>query len=164
MLDYVGGNPAANQNPWSGLFKTIMVLRIGTGVMLITHHALTAVISAYEFVWKEQPWDWVKQLAEAGIPYPQFTAPAAALILGAVALSFTFGFLTRLFALVFMPVIALYLMYAPGRPGSQIETAWLYLLISFTLLLFGSGAISVDKLFHIGESWASRPKKKKGGW
>lgn len=164
MLDYIGGNPAANANPWSSLFKTIAVLRIGTGILLLTRHAIVGVLGAYEFLWKEQPWDWVKAFSEAGLPYPQFTAPAAALVLGAVAVSFTAGFLTRLFALLFMPVLILFLAYAQQMAAAQVETAWLYLLISFTLLLFGSGAISIDKLFHIGESWASRPKKKKGGW
>ncbi len=164
MLDYIGGNPAANANPWSSLFKTIAVLRIGTGILLLTRHAIVGVLGAYEFLWKEQPWGWVKAFSEAGLPYPQFTAPAAALVLGAVAVSFTAGFLTRLFALLFMPVLILFLAYAQQMAAAQVETAWLYLLISFTLLLFGSGAISIDKLFHIGESWASRPKKKKGGW
>jgi uncharacterized membrane protein YphA (DoxX/SURF4 family) len=161
MLDYVGGNPAANQNPWSSLFKTIAILRIGTGVLLLTRHGWLAAVGAYEFLWKEQPWDWVKAFSDAGLPYPQFTAPAAAIILSAVAISFTVGFLTRLFAIVFVPVLALFLVYAQKVGAAQVETAWLYLLISFTLLLFGSGAISLDKLFHIGESWASRPKKKK---
>jgi hypothetical protein len=155
MLDYVGGNPAANQNPWSSIFKTIAVLRIGTGVLLLTRHAWLAVNGAYAFIWKEQPWDWVKAFADAGLPYPQFTAPAAAIILGAVAISF---------AVVFMPVVVLFLIYAQKMHIAQVETAWLYLLITFTLLLFGSGAISLDKLFHFGESWASRPKKRKGGW
>lgn len=164
MLDYVGSNPAANQNPWSSIFKTIAVLRIGTGVLLVSRHAWLAVMGAYEFLWKEQPWEWVKAFSDAGLPYPQFTAPAAALILGAVAVSFTVGFLTRLFALVFMPVLVLFLIYAQKMADAQVEAAWLYLLVSFTLLLFGSGAISLDKLFHIGESWASRPKKRKGGW
>ena len=164
MLDYVGGNPAANQNPWSGLFKSIVILRIGTGVLLLTRHAWLAAMGAYQFLWEEKSWDWVKAFSDAGLPYPQFTAPAAAIILSAVAVSFTLGFLTRLFAIVFMPVLALFLIYAQKEGSAQVETAWLYLLISFTLLLFGSGAISLDKLFHIGESWASRPKKKKGGW
>ena len=41
------------------------------------------------------------------------------------------------------------------------EAGWLYLLIAVTLVLFGSGTISLDKLFHLGESWG-KPKKKKG--
>ncbi|GEP46213.1 DoxX family membrane protein [Brevifollis gellanilyticus] len=161
MADYLGGNAAVNQSSFSSLFKSIAILRIGTGALLLTQHAWLAAIGAYKFLWEEQAWDWVTAFSDAGLPYPQFTAPAAAIILAAVAVSFTVGFLTRLFAIVFMPVLALFLVYAQKVGAAQVETAWLYLFISFTLLLFGSGAISLDKLFHIGESWASRPKKKK---
>lgn len=164
MADYLGGNSAANQSSFSSLFKTIAILRIGTGALLLTRHAWVAAIGAYQFLWEEKSWSWVEAFRSAGLPYPQFTAPAAAIILTAVAVSFTVGFLTRLFAIVFMPVLALFLIYTQKVGSAQVETAWLYLLISFTLLLFGSGAISLDKLFRIGESWASRPKKKKGGW
>lgn len=163
MLDYVGGNPAANQNPWAGLFKTIVVLRIGTGV-LISRHAWSGAQGAYEFVWKEQAWDWARHFTEAGVPYPQFTAPAVAALLLAIAISFCIGFLTRLFALLFMPLAGLFLLYSGAAHSAQVEAAWLYLLAAFTLLLYGSGAVSLDKLFHIGESWASRPKKKKQAW
>ena len=161
MIDYVGGNPAANQNPWSSLFKTIAILRIGTGVMLMTRHGWSAAVGACQFLWKEQSWDWVKTFSDAGLPQPTLLAPAVAIVVAVVALAWITGFLTRLFAIVFMPVLISFLVLAPKAGSIYIEAAWLYLLITFTLLLFGSGAISLDKLFHIGESWASRPKKKK---
>ncbi|MBL9134051.1 MAG: hypothetical protein JNG86_22755 [Verrucomicrobiaceae bacterium] len=41
-----------------------------------------------------------------------------------------------------------------------VESAWLYTFITFTLLLFGSGAISLDKLFHIGGQLAA-PKSRR---
>ncbi len=163
MLDYIGGQPTAHSNPWSGLFKTIVVLRIGTGVLL-SRHAWSGAQGAYDFVWKEKAWDWARLFAEASVPYPQFTAPAVAVLLLAISVSFCIGFLTRLFALALMPLVGLFLLYS-GESGSvHAEAAWLYLLVAFTLLLYGSGAISLDKLFYFGESWASRPKKKKGAW
>jgi hypothetical protein len=61
-----------------------------------------------------------------------------------------------------MPVVIGFLILAPMAGAIYIEAAWLYLLIAFTLLLFGSGAISLDKLFRLGESWSSRPRKKCG--
>jgi uncharacterized membrane protein YphA (DoxX/SURF4 family) len=163
MLDYIGGNPNAPTNPWSGLFKTIVVLRIGTGVLL-SRHAWSGAQGAYDFVWKEKAWDWARLFVEAGVPYPQFTAPAVAVLLLAISVSFCLGFLTRLFALALMPIVGLFLFYAGEKGSVHSETAWLYLLVDFTLLLFGSGTISFDKLFHIGESWADRPKKKKNAW
>ena len=44
MIEYYGENPTASQNPFSALFKTIAVLRIGTGVMLLTRHGISAVL------------------------------------------------------------------------------------------------------------------------
>ncbi|MCX6855331.1 MAG: DoxX family membrane protein [Verrucomicrobia bacterium] len=162
MIDYVGGNPAANHSPLGSLFKTISVLRIGAGVMLMTRHGWTAAVGAYQLLWKEQSWDWVKNFNDAGIPYPQFVAPAVALVVAVVALSWITGFLTRLFAVVLMPVLIGFLILSPQTGSIYTEAAWLYLFVSFTLLLFGSGAISLDKLFNFGESWSRRPKKRKG--
>lgn len=162
MIDYVGGNPAANQNPWSSLFKSIAILRIGAGAMLMTRHGWEAAVGAYQFLWKEQPWDWVKTFSDAGLPYPQLVAPAVAIVVAVVAFTWITGFLTRLFAIVFMPVVIGFLFLAPKAGSIYTEAAWLYLIIAFTLLLFGSGAISLDQLFRLGESWSSRPKKKRG--
>jgi hypothetical protein len=39
-----------------------------------------------------------------------------------------------------------------------VEAAWLYLIITVTLLLFGSGTVSVDQLFRLGQSG---PKKRR---
>jgi uncharacterized membrane protein YphA (DoxX/SURF4 family) len=162
MIDYVGGNPAANQNPWSSLFKSIAILRIGAGAMLMYFHGWTAAMGAYQFLWKEQAWDWVKTFSDAGLPQPTLLAPAVAIVVAAVAAAWITGFLTRLFAVVFMPIVATFLMLAPKAGAIFIEAAWLYLIIAFTLLLFGSGAISLDTLFRLGESWSNRPKKKRG--
>lgn len=157
MIDYVGGNPAANQNPWSSLFKTIAILRIGTGILLVSRHGWGAAVGAYEFLWQEKNWDWVKSFADAGLPCPTLLAPAVAIIVAAVAASWCIGFLTRLFAVIFMPVLIGVLLKGPVENQ---EGAWLYLLISFTLVLFGSGAVSIDQLFRLGATW-SKPKKKK---
>jgi uncharacterized membrane protein YphA (DoxX/SURF4 family) len=162
MIDYVGGNPAANHHPLGSLFKTISVLRIGAGVMLMTRHGWTAATGAHQLIWKEQSWDWVKSFLDVGIPYPAVVAPTVALTVAVVALSWITGFLTRLFAVIFMPVLVGFLIFAPQAGSIYTEAAWLYLFVSFTLLLFGSGAISLDKLFNIGERWSRRPKKRKG--
>lgn len=160
MIEYYGENPAANQNPWSALFKTIAILRIGTGVLLLTRHGIAATMGAYQFLWNEQEWDWTKVFAANGIPYAMFTAPAVAIIIAAVGLGWTLGFLTRFFAVLFMPVIITTLVVLQRQGSPQVEAAWLYAFISFTLLLFGSGAISLDKLFHIGGQLAA-PKPRR---
>jgi uncharacterized membrane protein YphA (DoxX/SURF4 family) len=160
MIEYYGENPSASSNPWSALFKTIAILRIGTGVMLLTRHGITAIMGAYHFLLAEREWDWAKNFAEAGLPYPHLAAPAAALIVAAVGTSWSIGFLTRFFAVLFLPVIITAIVVLTRLGSPQIETAWLYAFISFTLLLFGSGAISIDKLFHIGGR-LSNPRRRR---
>lgn len=155
MIEHIGGNPAANQTPWSSLFKTIAILRIGAGAVLLARHGWGAAVGAYEFLWKEQPWSWVTAFNDAGLPYPTLLAPAAAIVIAAVAVSWCVGFLTRLFAVVAMPV-AIGAIIKGGLLYSEI--GWLYLLIAFTLLLYGSGAVSIDQLFRLGQSWG-QPKK-----
>lgn len=157
MIEHIGGNPAANQNPWGSLFKTIAILRIGAGVLLLTRHGWEAARGAYQFLWAEHAWDWVKAFSDAGLPMPTLFAPTIALLVAAVAVSWCIGFLTRLFAFVFMPVAIGVILKADA---AYTEIGWLYLMIAFTLLLYGSGAVSIDKLFRLGESWG-QPKKKR---
>ena len=160
MIEYTGTGPVDNSPPLSSYFKTISILRIGAGLVLMYHHGWAAAWSAYEFLWKEKPWPWLDLLKEAGIPQPHLAAPALAVVVAAVALSWITGFLTRLFSLLLIGVLAAVLMLTQ-RQGVPAEAAWLYLFIAATLTLFGSGAISLDGLFHLGQNW-SKPKKK--GW
>lgn len=158
MIEHIGGNPAANQIQLSQVFKTIFILRIGAGVLLLTQHGWQAAVGAYQFLWEEQPWEWVKAFADAGLPYPTLLAPAVAIVVATVAGSWCIGFLTRLFSLFLMPVAAGVIL----KGGTlYMEIGWLYLLIAITLLLFGSGSVSLDKLFHLGESWG---QSRKSGW
>ena len=151
MIEYYGENPAANQSPWAALFKTIAILRIGTGVLLLTQYGITAVLSAYDFYLYENGWSWLKLFVDAGIPNAHLVAPAVAVVVAAVGVSWTLGFVTRFFAVVFLPLIVTTLVILHRAGSVYVETAWLYTLISVTLLLFGSGAISLDKLFNIGQ-------------
>jgi len=157
MLEYTGENPATPQSPIGSLFKTVAILRIGTGTLLLTRHALAALPAAYHFLWNNQPWDWATFMAENGVPYAHLVAPAVALLVGLVAVFWVLGFLTRFFAVVFLPIAAGALVLAQKVGSPMVETCWLYIFAAITLLLFGSGAISLDKLFNLGQ----RPKKKK---
>lgn len=141
----------------AGLLKTVSILRIGSGIVLAAFHAWGGVIGGYEFVWKEKPWDWVKTLTDAHVPMPHIAAPMAAALIAAVAVSWIAGFVTRLFAFIALP-LGIGALVVAGRLGlPHVECCWLYLLIAVTLLLFGSGNISVDWFFNLG----NRPKQKK---
>jgi uncharacterized membrane protein YphA (DoxX/SURF4 family) len=157
MIEHIGGNPAEAGKPLSSLFKTIAVLRIGTGVLLMSRHSFSGALDAYRFFWKEQPWAWVPAFHEAGLPYAHLMAPFTAVIMMGVAFSWISGFLTRLFAVVFLPVVITALILLQKTDSPHVEAAWLYLFITVTLLLFGSGAISVDQLFRLGSG--SNPRR-----
>src|SRR5688500_5592239 len=151
MLEYTGSNPAADRNPWSSVFKTTVILRSGAGVLLLIHHGWRGAWGAYEFLWQEKSWDWVQRFGEAGVPYTHLPAPAVAVSVAAIRLSWSIGFLTRLFSALFIPILIAFIITAQQAGSVHAEIGWLYLVVAITLLLFGSGAISIDKLFHLGE-------------
>jgi uncharacterized membrane protein YphA (DoxX/SURF4 family) len=152
MLEYTGGAPTSSQDPLSSSFKTTAILRIGAGVLLMTRHGFNEAINAYRFFWKEQPWEWVAAFNAAGLPYAHLLAPLVAVLVAGVALSWILGFLTRLFAVLFLPVIIAALVLLPQAGPAHVEAAWLYLFVTVTLLLFGSGAVSADQLFRLGQN------------
>jgi uncharacterized membrane protein YphA (DoxX/SURF4 family) len=140
------------------LFQTISILRIGAGLSLLWFHAWHGAIGASRFLWREQPWAWVDTFTKAALPVPHLAAPAAAAFLATVAVSWTLGFLTRLFALIAIPLSIAAILIARHSFPDQIETAILYLFISLTLLLFGSGNISLDGLFRLGRGGGRKKK------
>lgn len=159
MLDYSRSSSSSSpsaQNPLGSLFKTIAIVRIGAGTLLMSRHGFGAAMGAYQFFWKEKAWAWPTLFHDAGLPYPHLLAPVVAVVVAGVALSWILGFLTRLFAAVFLPVIITALVLLQKAAVPQAETAWLYLFITVTLILFGSGAVSLDKLFRLGSGGGSR--------
>ena len=150
MLEQVGSGSRAKENPLLPLLKSTAVLRIGSGLVLMFRHAWEAIIQAYQFIWKEIPWDWVLLLEAERVPFPHLMAPALAVLLFAVAAAWIIGFLTRLFAVLMLALSGLALSTAGADHPAFSELSWLYALIAFTLLLYGSGAISLDQLFRWG--------------
>lgn len=160
MLESYGPNPRQEQNPLGSLLKTSAILRIGAGIVLVTRHAWDAVFNAYQFFWNEVPWDWVTTFGSQGVPMGHLSAPFVALTLFVVASTWIVGFLTRLFSVLMMMLCIAALGFASTEFAAFSELCWLYLLISFTLTLFGSGAISLDQLFRIGSQWGkSSPQR-----
>ncbi|MDB6138626.1 MAG: DoxX protein [Verrucomicrobiaceae bacterium] len=159
MLTSYGPSPSANNEvPALTRLRTLAPLRVGTGLVLFFLYALEAAVHSYELVWKHVPWPLVATLQKAGVPYPQFLAPTATGLALIVSVAWITGFLTRLFSFVFLPVIisAIIVVERLNAEG-QAGVCWLLLFITLTLIMYGSGLVSADALFHLG----SRPKKKK---
>ena len=156
LSSFDSGSKAAPSGP--NPFRTMVVLRAGSGLVLFLQYALEGGIRAWQYVWQHKPWAFVETLQKAGLPWPEAVGPAVAILVLAVSLAWFFGFFTRLFSALFLPVLLVGLPMA-GRLNAegQITAGWLFVFIAVTLLLNGSGSISIDGLFRL----ASKPKKKR---
>ncbi len=150
-----------NQNRAStssgGQWVGTIPLRIGSALILLYLHTWQQAVLGWHYLWHQQPWDLPGLITKASLPYHDILAISAATIGISVTVSWILGFLTRFFSFIFIPVI-LGVLLAANRLGEYTiaETAMLYLLISLTLLITGSGWISADALFKI-----KRIKKKR---
>jgi uncharacterized membrane protein YphA (DoxX/SURF4 family) len=132
--------------------RTIAVLRIGSGLVLFLAYALQATVEAWHFIWHSGRFALVGTLGQAGLPWANVLAPTVAFIAVTVSVAWVVGFFTRLFAALFLPIafVALFVAARVGASESASVVAWLFVFISITLMLYGSGQISVDGLFRLG--------------
>ena len=151
--------PAADDGIGSVL-KTVSILRIGAGATLMAFHGWPGAVGAYSFLWKEKAWSWVPVFEQAGLPFAHLIAPLVAVVLALVALSWIIGFLTRLFSFFAIPLALGAMMLAKQVDPTHLESSFLYLAIAITLLLFGSGNVSIDWFFQLG----SRKKETLSSW
>ena len=132
--------------------QTIAVLRIGAGLVLFLGFGLEATLQAWHYIWSQRPFPLVATLQQTWLPLPNVVAPATAFIAATVAIAWILGFFTRLFSAMFLVVVllALTIMGSIHATETDYVVAWLFVFISVTLLLYGSGQISVDGLFSLG--------------
>jgi uncharacterized membrane protein YphA (DoxX/SURF4 family) len=157
--DDTPAKPAAEEG-LGRYIKSAAILRIGAGLVLARFHGWPGATGAYQFLWKEKEWDWIPVFYKAHVPYPHLVAPAVAFVIAAIALSWILGFVTRLFSAAFIPVIIGAMIIAQRLHSPHMEICALYLAIAATLLLFGSGKVSVDLLFHLGQKKNEQPKRR----
>jgi putative oxidoreductase len=121
----------------------LLLLRIGTGFLLIANHGYSKLIGAYGYVINKQPWRFVDGVAELGFPFPTFFAVGAALIESIGALLVIIGLFTRYAAALIMVVMSV-AIYRHLSSDFRYELAAMYLLVGFTLVCIGAGRYSVD--------------------
>ena len=155
MLASFPQSPRNNTHPLGSLLKSTALLRIGAGIVLLTTRSWEAAVAAFHFFWRETPWPWVPLFEKHGVPLPHLAAPLAALALFAVSLSWISGFLTRFAAALLIVLCSLAMAFGPDSVHA--ELCWLYRLIAAALLMYGSGSISLDRLFHLGAGWKKSP-------
>ena len=161
MFTSYGPSPASSNQDSSALhrLRTLAPLRVGAGLVLFFFYALGAGVQSYKMIWKHEAWSLVPILEKAHVPYPNVVGAVATGIAIVVSVAWVTGFLTRFFSLVFLPVIIGALIVVERlNAEAQAGVCWLFFFITITLVMYGSGLVSVDALFRLG----SRPKKKKG--
>lgn len=131
-------------------------LRIGAGLTLLYIHAWNQAISAWQYVRHQEAWDSIEAIKSLGLPFPDILAVTIAIIVTLTALSWIFGFYTRLLSVLFLPLTLGGLLVANRADhGFAAESAVLYFFIAIAMILNGSGWLSLDAIF------AGRPRKKR---
>src|SRR3954452_4052474 len=130
-------------------FVGVIPLRLIGGINLLYLHGWTAAIEGWHHLWRGAPWDAITLLEKAQMPWPRVLAVAAAAVSAFTGASWILGFATRFASFIFLPVIIGGLLVA-NRAGQNYaaEAAVLYFLIALTLLVNGSGWLSIDALFN----------------
>ena len=121
----------------------LLLLRIGSGFLLIANHGLSKLISAYGYVVHKQPWRFIDGVAELGFPFPAFFAIGGALIESIGALLIILGLFTR-YAAAFLVVMMAVAAYRHLISDFRYELAAMYLLVGLALILIGPGRFSLD--------------------
>ena len=156
LSSYDSGSKSSSDNPYP--FRTMVVLRAGAGLILFLQYSLEAGIRAWQYIWQHKPWTFIDALKDAGVPLHEVAGPATAFLVLAVSLAWFFGFFTRLFSALFLPVVLIALSLSSRLHTEAHSTAgWLFAIIAVSLVLNGSGAISVDGLFR----FATKPRKQR---
>lgn len=134
-------------------FIGVIPLRLVAGIALLYMHGWTEGLAGWHHLWNQASWDSIAVLENAKLPWPEVLALTAAGITAFTGASWILGFATRFASFIFLPV-ALGALLVANRSGQSVEhsyaaeTCVLYFLIALTLLVNGSGWLSVDAIFN----------------
>jgi uncharacterized membrane protein YphA (DoxX/SURF4 family) len=132
-----------------GTLVGVTPLRLGTALVLLSQHAWSMVPLAFQALWNGKAWDLIDLITRSGLPFPKFLALTTAAIAALVSAGWLLGFLTRVCAVMLLPVAlgALLVCNRTGNPAGS-EIALLYFFIAATIAYSGPGPISLDALFR----------------
>lgn len=124
-------------------------LRLGTALVLLQQHVWPHLPPAFQALWNGKSWDMIDLFSKAGLPWPKYLAVATAVIAALVCLCWLLGFLTRLSAVMFMPVALGAVMVCKSAGNADgTELSLLYFLIAISVAVCGPGWFSLDALFR----------------
>ncbi len=121
----------------------LLLLRLGTGLLLIANHGWSKLVSAYGYVVQGKEWKFIEGVEKLGFPMPAFFAVAAALAEGIGSILLIIGLFTR-YAALFIAITMGVAVYRHLTTDFRYELAAIYLLIAVALMLLPPGKFSLD--------------------
>lgn len=121
----------------------LLLLRAGTGLLLIVNHGWGKLISAYGYVVQGKEWKFIEGVANLGFPLPAFFAVAAALAESIGSILLILGLFTR-YAALFILITMSVAIYRHVTTDFRFEMAALYFLIALTFVFVPPGRFSID--------------------
>ena len=127
----------------------IFILRTGLASVMLLMHGIPLAIAAWRYIWKKQPWPLVESLTELQYPFPAIVSTSTAIILTIFPLSVFLGFLSRIASAILVVFLVTVFVAASSLEGfiAQ-ESIFLYLIGFSTIIVTGSGFISLDTVFQ----------------
>jgi uncharacterized membrane protein YphA (DoxX/SURF4 family) len=142
---------SSNDSSRNGIAALIGVtpLRLGAALVLLYQHVWSQIPLAFQALWNAKAWNMIDQLAQAGLPFPKFLALLVVFLTTLVCIGWLLGFLTRVCAFIFLPVVlgALIVCQRNDIPSGS-EISLLYFFIAITVACFGPSWLSLDALFR----------------
>ena len=121
----------------------LLLLRVGTGLLLIANHGWSKLMSAYGYVALGKDWKFIEGVAKMGFPLPAFFAIAAAMVESIGSVLLILGLFTR-YAALFIGITMGVAIYRHLTTDFRYELAAMYLLIAIALMLLPPGRFSLD--------------------
>ncbi|MCI0412816.1 DoxX family protein [bacterium] len=121
----------------------LLLLRLGTGLLLIMNHGWGKLVSAFGYLAQGKPWKFIEGVANLGFPFPAFFAVAAALAESIGSILLIIGLFTR-YAALFIAINMSVAIYRHLTSDFRFELAALYLCIALAFLFLPPGRFSMD--------------------
>jgi putative oxidoreductase len=121
----------------------LLLLRLGSGLLLITQHGWGKLASAYAYLAHGKEWKFIEGVGKLGFPAPEFFAICAALAEGIGSVLLIVGLFTR-YAALFIAITMGVAIYRHLTSDFRFELAALYFLIALALVLLPPGRFSLD--------------------
>lgn len=134
---------------WFSAGLAALVLRIGASSLLMWRHGIDHGFEAWFGLWHEEPWPLAEGVRQLGLPWPEVLATIAVVFGLGACLLWVVGLLTRVAAIAMMFVLVGFgAWFWLADDFASVELTAVYMVITLSLFVMGSGPLSLDILFR----------------